>query len=104
VTTPILSAEAQANVARIEAIWSECRSRFGQGGRFLFGHFSAADAMYVPVVSRFRTYGISVGDVAQTYMRAIFDLPAWQAWRDAAVQEPWVLPHDEPDWPTVLRE
>ena len=41
---------------RIVAIWRECRDQFGAGGAFLFGAFSAADAMYAPVASRFRTY------------------------------------------------
>ena len=48
-----LSAEAQANAGRIDAMWTECRRRFGAGGPFLFGRFRAADAMYAPVVSRF---------------------------------------------------
>jgi glutathione S-transferase len=104
VTTPALTPEVRANVARIDAMWSDCRARFGAVGPFLFGAFSAADAMYAPVVSRFHTYGIEVGPVARRYMDAIFDLPAWRTWREAAVKEPWVLPHDEPDWPTVLRQ
>jgi glutathione S-transferase len=94
----------QANVARIDAVWSDCRTRYGAGGPFLFGAFSAADAMYAPVVSRFRTYGITVSPLSRRYMDAIFTLPAWRAWYDAAVREPWVLPQDEPDWPTVRRE
>jgi glutathione S-transferase len=98
-----LPAEVVADVARIEAIWSDCRRRFGRGGPFLFGRFTAADAMYAPVVSRFITYGVSVGPTARTYMEAVAALPAWAEWRDAALKEPWVLPHDEPDWPTVLR-
>jgi glutathione S-transferase len=104
VTTPELPADVQANVARIDAMWSDCRARFGSGGPFLFGAFSAADAMYAPVVSRLRSYGIGVGPLARAYMDAILALPAWRAWHSAAVKEPWVLPHDEPDWPTVLRE
>jgi glutathione S-transferase len=103
VTAPHLAPDVQANVARIDAMWTECRTRFGGRGPFLFGAFSAADAMYAPVVSRFRTYGIAVGPDARRYMDAVFALPAWQAWQAAAVREPWVLPHDEPDWPTVLR-
>ena len=55
------AAEVVANVARIEAMWTDCRARFGQSGPFLFGAFGAADAMYAPVVSRFHTYGIDVG-------------------------------------------
>lgn len=104
VTARAYSAEVQANVARIDAMWSECRARYGAGGPFLFGHFTAADAMYAPVVSRLHTYGQSVSPPSQAYMQAILGLPAWRAWQEAAVKEPWVLPADEPDWPTVLRE
>ncbi|MFL5067398.1 MAG: glutathione S-transferase family protein [Xanthobacteraceae bacterium] len=98
-----LTAEVAANVARIDAMWSECRARLGAGGPFLFGRFSAADAMYAPVVSRFQTYDVQVGPVSRNYMDAVMALPAWAEWRDAAVKEPWVLAEDEPDWPTVLR-
>jgi glutathione S-transferase len=97
-----LSAEARADVARIDAMWSECRARYG--GPFLFGAFGAADAMYAPVVSRFHTYAVEVGERSRAYMDAVMGLPAWREWKEAAVKEPWILPYDEPDWPTVLRE
>jgi glutathione S-transferase len=103
VTAPALTPETAADVRRIEAIWTDCRTRFGAGGPFLFGGFGAADAMYAPVVSRFHTYGIAVGDTARAYMGAVMALPAWQEWRAAALKEPWVLPQDEPDWPQVPR-
>lgn len=93
-----------ANVRRIDQIWTDCRTRFGAGGPFLFGAFGAADAMFAPVVSRFHTYAVEVGSVARDYMAAVMALPAWAEWRSAALQEPWVLPHDEIDWPTVPRE
>ena len=99
-----LNAEAAANVARIDAMWSDCRARFGAGGPFLFGAFTAADAMYAPVVSRFHTYAVEVGAASRAYMAAVMALPAWAEWSAAAVKEEWVLPEDEPDWPTVLRE
>jgi glutathione S-transferase len=70
----------------------------------LFGHFTVADAMYVPVVSRFHTYAVDVGSVARAYIQAIMALPAWTEWRTAALEEPWELPEDEPDWPVVMRE
>lgn len=98
-----LTPEVVANVERIDAMWSGCRARFGAGGPFLFGGFTAADAMYAPVVSRFVTYAVEVGAVARAYMDAIVALPAWNEWVAAAVKEPWVLPQDEPDWPTVRR-
>jgi glutathione S-transferase len=104
VKTRTLEGGAAADAARIDAIWSECRTRFGAAGPFLYGAFGAADAMYAPVVSRFHTYGVEVSTTARGYMDALMALPAWSEWRDAARREPWVLPHDEIDWPDVLRE
>ena len=98
-----LTPEVQSNVRRIEAMWTDCRTRYGAGGAFLFGGFTAADAMYAPVVSRFHTYAVEVGEAAQAYMDAMMALPAWGEWRAAALAEPWVLPEDEVDWPTVVR-
>jgi glutathione S-transferase len=97
-----LDAEAATNVARIDAIWTECLAK--SGGPFLFGKFGAADAMFAPVVSRFHTYAVAVSTVARSYMNAVMALPAWREWRAAALREPWVLSHDEVDWPEVLRE
>jgi glutathione S-transferase len=99
-----LAADTAADVARIEAIWSDCRTRFGRSGPFLYGAFGAADAMYAPIVSRFNTYGVEVGAAAHEYMRAVMALPAWSEWREAARREPWVVPHDEIDWPEAPRE
>jgi len=98
-----LGPEAAANVKRIDAMWTECRSRFGSGGPFLFGAFGAADAMYAPVVSRFATYSVDVVPSSRAYMEAVMGLAAWQEWKAAALKEPWVLPDDEPDWPVVLK-
>ena len=95
--------EAAGNIRRIEAMWSDCRQRFGAGGPFLFGAFGAADAMYAPVVSRLHTYAVEVGGEACAYMDAVLGLPAWSQWHAAAAAEPWVLPEDEVDWPAVLR-
>ena len=98
-----LSADAQANIARIQEIWTEARARFGAGGPFLFGRFSVADAMYAPVVSRFATYQIDVSAPVKAYMEAMMALPAWQEWRRAALNETWVIPKFEYDWPNVKR-
>ncbi len=93
---------AAADVARIDAIWAKCLAE--SGGPFLFGRFGAADAMYAPVIWRFHTYAVEVGAAARTYMNAVMALPAWSEWREAARREPWVLPHDEVDWPEILRD
>ena len=98
-----LNEDAQANVRRIDAMWQDCRSRFGAGGSFLFGGFGAADAMYAPVVSRFHTYDVPLGPASRAYIDAMMALPAWREWTEAALKEPWVLPEDEVDWPQVHR-
>jgi glutathione S-transferase len=92
-----VAAEVTDNVNRIEAMWADCRARFGHGGPFLFGRFGAADAMYAPVVSRFHTYAIDVGRETRAYMEAVMALPAWGEWSGGAVKEPWVLPKYELD-------
>lgn len=98
-----LTPEAAADVARVTALWRTARERFGAGGPFLFGRFTAADAMFAPVVTRFRTYDVPVDEVSAAYMVAVESLPAFQAWKAAALKEPWVIPHDEVDWPQVRK-
>ncbi|HET7848008.1 MAG TPA: glutathione S-transferase family protein [Pseudolabrys sp.] len=95
--------EVYEDARRIDALWTECRERFGKGGPFLFGAFTAADAMYAPVVSRFHTYAIDVGASSRAYMEAVMALPAWSEWRTAALKEPWVMQGNEPDWPIVRK-
>lgn len=82
---------ARTDIARILDIWRDCRSRYGAGGRFLFGPFSAADAMFAPVVTRFRTYGVSLDPVARAYSEAVLALPAMREWETAASAESDVL-------------
>ncbi|SSC67879.1 glutathione S-transferase family protein [Ciceribacter selenitireducens] len=81
------------DVARIETIWRDMRRR--SGGPFLFGAFSAADAMYAPVVNRFRVYDLVRQAETLDYMQAMENQPAWIAWRDAALAETWIVPEDE---------
>jgi glutathione S-transferase len=95
---------SKVDVARIDTIWRDCRARYGAAGPFLFGTFGTADAMYAPVIWRLHTYAVEVSDTARAYMGTMMALPAWREWQDAARREPWVLEHDEVDWPTVLRE
>jgi glutathione S-transferase len=84
-----LTSEVEGDVARIEAAWKDARKTYGAGGPFLFGAFSAADAMFAPVVNRFHTYDIAVRPQTRAYMDAIMALPAWKAWIAGAEREPW---------------
>lgn len=84
-----LNEAVEADVARIEAAWDHARARHGAGGPFLFGAFTAADAMFAPVVNRFHTYDVDVGAPTRAYMAAVMALPAWKAWIAGAEGEPW---------------
>lgn len=83
------------DLRRIETIWGDLTAE--SGGPFLFGAFNAADAMFAPVATRIRTYGLPVSDAAMEYVEAIYGLPAFQEWLAAARAEPWVVEEDEID-------
>lgn len=85
--------EVRAEIDRIEASWAAARHEHGAAGPFLFGQFSAADAMYAPVVNRLHAYAIEVRPETRAYMNAIMDLPAWRKWIEGAKQEPWTVDH-----------
>jgi len=84
-----LSEAVEAEIVRIEAGWAQARKDFGKAGPFLFGRFSAADAMFAPVVNRLHTYDVPVQPATRAYMDAIMALPAWKAWIADAEAEPW---------------
>jgi glutathione S-transferase len=84
-----LSDDVHNDIARIEAAWAHARKTFGKAGPFLFGRFSAADAMFAPVVNRFHAYDIRVAKASRAYMDAVMALPAWKAWIADARAEPW---------------
>jgi glutathione S-transferase len=86
-----LSTDARANIARVQEIWDECRARYGRSGPFLFGEFTAADAMFAPVVHRFRTYAVAVTAGAQRYMDTMMAHPAFQEWTRDGLAETLVI-------------
>jgi glutathione S-transferase len=83
--------EVDLEIARIDSLWREARRRFGAGGPFLFGRFSVADAMFAPVATRFRTYGVPMDEVCGAYVNAIHELPAIREWAASAKAEPWSI-------------
>ena len=80
---------------RLEILWGGLLAR--SGGPFLFGAFTAADAMFAPVATRIRTYDLPVSDMAAGYVEAIYALPAFQDWLTLALREPWIVDEDEID-------
>jgi glutathione S-transferase len=88
--------QVQADVDRIVGMWSELRAQHAAAGPFLFGRFSAADAFYAPVVSRFETYAVDTPAPCDAYRRTILALPAMREWTEAALAERTFLAEDEP--------
>lgn len=86
----------QDEIRRIAQLWSEARRHFGAkaGGDFLYGAFGVADAMFAPVVTRFRTYGVTLDDVCTRYMSAVLGWPGFREWEAAARAETAVLEFD----------
>jgi glutathione S-transferase len=80
------TAGALAEAARVQSIWRDAIAE--TGGPFLFGAFSIADAMFAPVVTRFKTYGVDVDATCRAYMDTIEAMPEMQSWRaDAALEQ-----------------
>ena len=90
-----LTPEASADVARLEQAFQQAREAFGQAGPFLFGDFSAADAMFAPIVNRLHVYDVPVAPATKAYMDAVMTLPAWQEWHTQAQVERWAIPKYE---------
>ena len=88
--------DVAADIRRIEAIWAECLARKPQGGPFLFGAFGAADAMFAPVVTRFRSYAVPISKASADYCDAVFAHPPMREWVAAALAEPWVIEYPKP--------
>ncbi len=90
-------AEGKKDAARVQAIWRECRETWGAkaDGPFLFGRWSIADAAYAPVVTRFRTYGVTPDAVGAAYMEAVLADPDFLLWEAHAKHEAppeWLTP------------
>ena len=80
---------------RLETLWGDLLAK--SGGPFLFGEFTAVDAMFAPVATRIRTYALPVSDLVTGYVEAIYALPAFQEWLALALHEPWIVDDDEID-------
>ena len=90
-----MTSGVQADVDRVQEIWSDCRRRYGAGGPWLFGEYSAADAMYAPVVLRFNTYGTGFSEDTRKYMTMVLEDPPMQEWLSAAEKEPWKIEYSD---------
>jgi len=87
ITFKKISQELRTDITRVCDIWQYCRKQHSNSGRFLFGEFSIADAMYAPIVLRFNSYGIKVGNIEKEYMDNMLSIPSLQKWIAEGIQE-----------------
>ncbi len=87
--------DLRSDIFRVIELWSDLRARFAAAGPWLFGEFSAADAMYAPVVLRFVTYGVEVEEPARSFVDAILESAAVRDWLSAASVEPEIIASGE---------
>lgn len=83
-------ADAQADIARVAEIWRQARDHWGRkdGGPWLFGHYTIADGMYAPIVTRFRTYGVTLDPICEAYMEAVLADHDFRDWERQAEIDP----------------
>lgn len=90
-----ISVAVEADIKRIAEVWRKCRTEYGANGPWLFGDYSIADAMYAPVVLRFKGYAVTLGELEEAYMENVLKQSAMQEWIEAGKQEKEVIAMDE---------
>jgi glutathione S-transferase len=95
VPTPALGADTAKDIARIRALWREARERHAGQGPFLFGAFSIADAMYVPVALRLISYSVDIAALERAYVDTLLALPAMREWLAEAATEALAPEHEK---------
>lgn len=96
--------EVLDDLARIEFLWARARDRFGTGGPWLFGRYTAADAFFAPVATRIATYNLPVSAAAMDYVTAHLSDPSFRRWRamgkaENLIQPSYAKPYAERPWP-----
>ena len=91
-----MNSDVAAEIEQLCAHWTQTRTQFGAGGPFLFGKFSAADAFFTPVASRFATYGVVLDGAAQAYRQTLLNSRGMVAWTESALAETEFVAMDEP--------
>jgi glutathione S-transferase len=92
-----LSVDAGREVERIKELWRQCRTRFGEGGEWLFGKYSIADAMFAPIALRFKGYNIPLSGIEESYVNSVLRQPDIIEWVEAGKLEKEVIGEDEID-------
>lgn len=90
-----LTQNAEREIERIKTLWRKCRQEYGNGGEWLFGHFSIADAMFAPIALRFNGYNIPLEGIEADYIQSVLSHPEIIEWVDAGKRETEIIETDE---------
>ena len=89
--------DALDDIEKLSELIVDCRSRHGALGPYIFGNYSAADAFFTPVMSRFQTYEYALKDpVMRELQETLLSTKSWESWSAAALTETEFVPEDEP--------
>jgi len=91
----ILTDELKVELERIQTIITECREHHAEEGKWLLGHFTVVDAMYIPVILRLNTYDVECLPWVEEYKKMVLNDADIQAWYAASEEEQEVIPADE---------
>lgn len=86
-----ISPDVQADIDRIDHIWTTCREQYSGSGPWLFGNYSLADAMFAPIVSRLKSYQVALGGDAQRYAETVLSDPYMVQWYADSESESWII-------------
>ncbi|OOZ37841.1 glutathione S-transferase [Solemya velesiana gill symbiont] len=89
------SLEAEHEIERIKSLWRESREKYGEGGEWLFGSYSIADAMYAPIALRFIGYNILLEGVEKAYVESVLKQSGITEWIEAGRAEKEIIEEDE---------
>jgi len=90
-----LTSEAEREIDRIKVLWRQCRTQYGEGGEWLFGAYSIADAMFAPIALRFEGYSIPLNGIEKAYVKSVLKQPSIIEWIEAGKAEREVIKEDE---------
>ena len=91
----LITADVQQDIDRVVSLWEFARNNYGEGGSWLFGEFSGADALFAPVVIRLSGYDVKLSGVADEYRQAVLQNEYMQQWVDAGKKETQIIGCDE---------
>jgi glutathione S-transferase len=88
-TAPAWKKDTNDNIRRIFEVWTQSREQHAKSGPYLFGQACIADAFYLPVATRFRSYGVALTPILQEYSDTLLCDPSFKQWESECIPDSW---------------